>query len=95
MVTGLAWRCGLQRVRLAVQQGHEAARGGALGLGGPGPVRDSRRVLAGEDSGRSERCWAPVEPDLVGSLVVEHLMERPTLGLHGPGVITGMAWLHE
>jgi hypothetical protein len=52
-------------------------------------------VLAGEDSGRSERCWAPVEPDLVGSLVVEHLMERPTLGLHGPGVITGMAWLHE
>jgi heme-degrading monooxygenase HmoA len=45
------------------------------------------------DSGRFERCWAPVEPFLDRPLLVDHLMERPSLGHQGPGVITDLAWL--
>jgi len=52
-------------------------------------------LLTHAESGRFERCWAPVEPHLVGSLVVDHLVERPALGLQGPGVITDLSWLHE
>ena len=52
-------------------------------------------LLTHAESGRSERCWAPVEPHLVSSLVVDHLVERPALGLRGPGVITDLAWLGE
>ena len=111
----------LQRVRLAVQQGCEAAFEAALcevrqrvfmsagfrgftvlqGVEEPSTYEVQiqwetvEELLADAESGRSERCWAPVEQYLVGSLVVEHLVERPSLGLHGPGVITDLAWLHE
>src|ERR671932_484693 len=47
------------------------------------------------DSGRFERCWAPVEPFLAGPLRLEHLAERPSLAFQGPGVITDSAWLSE
>jgi heme-degrading monooxygenase HmoA len=45
------------------------------------------------DSGRFERCWAPVEPFVAGPLRLRHLAERPGLALKGPGVITDPAWL--
>jgi|SRR3954447_12692814 heme-degrading monooxygenase HmoA len=45
------------------------------------------------NSGRFERCWAPVEPFLAGPLRLRHFSERPSLGLQGPGVITDTAWL--
>jgi heme-degrading monooxygenase HmoA len=44
---------------------------------------------------RFGRCWAPVEPFLAGPLRVHHFVERPGLGLNGPGVITDLAWLSE
>jgi heme-degrading monooxygenase HmoA len=47
------------------------------------------------ESGRFERCWAPVEPYLTGPLRVEHFVPRPALSLQGPGVITDLAWLTE
>jgi heme-degrading monooxygenase HmoA len=47
------------------------------------------------DSGRFERCWAPVEAFLAGPLRVEHFVERPTLDLVGPGVITDLGWLRD
>jgi heme-degrading monooxygenase HmoA len=45
------------------------------------------------ESGRFERCWAPVRPFLAGPPRVEHFVERPGLGLNGPGVITDLGWL--
>ncbi len=45
------------------------------------------------ESGRFERCGAPVEPFLLGPPRVEHLVDRDTLALHGPGVVTDLAWL--
>lgn len=47
------------------------------------------------ESGRFERCWAPVHPFLAGPLRVDHFVERPNLALRGPGVITDRAWLSE
>jgi heme-degrading monooxygenase HmoA len=47
------------------------------------------------ESGRFERCWAPIEPYLAQPARVDHFMERPGLGLQGPGVITDLAWLSE
>ena len=44
------------------------------------------------ESGRFERCWAPVEPFLARPLQVDHLLERPSLTFQGPGVITDLAW---
>jgi quinol monooxygenase YgiN len=44
---------------------------------------------------RFGRCWAPVQPFLAAPLEVDHFIERPSLGLHGPGVITDVAWLAE
>lgn len=44
---------------------------------------------------RFERCWAPVRPFLEAPLHVTHLVERPGLGLSGPGVVTDLAWLRE
>lgn len=45
------------------------------------------------ESGRFERCWAPVTSLLAGPLHVDHFAQRPGLALQGPGVITDMAWL--
>jgi heme-degrading monooxygenase HmoA len=47
------------------------------------------------ESGRFERCWALVEPYLTGPLRVDHFVERPGLGLQGPGVVTDLAWVTE
>jgi len=47
------------------------------------------------DSGRFERCWAPVRPLLARPLRVDHFVERPSLNDHGPGVITDLAWLRD
>jgi heme-degrading monooxygenase HmoA len=46
-----------------------------------------------EASGRFARCWAPVDPFLATALRVELYAQRPSLSLHGPGVITDLAWL--
>lgn len=42
---------------------------------------------------RFEGCWAPVQPFLTSPLQVAHLVERPGLGLRGPGVVTDLGWL--
>ena len=47
------------------------------------------------DSGRFERCWAPVEPFLARPLRLGHFAERPSLALQGPGVISDSAWLRD
>jgi heme-degrading monooxygenase HmoA len=47
------------------------------------------------ESGRFERCWAPVEPFLAAPPRVEHFVERPGLGLSGPGVVTDLSWLAQ
>jgi heme-degrading monooxygenase HmoA len=47
------------------------------------------------DSGRFERCWAPVEPFLERPLGLRHFAERPSLALQGPGVLSDSAWLAE
>ena len=47
------------------------------------------------DSGRFERCWAPVEPFLARPLRLEHFAERPSLAFQGPGVITDSTWLAD
>jgi heme-degrading monooxygenase HmoA len=44
---------------------------------------------------RFERCWSPVEPFLARMPRVEHFVERPGLGLNGPGVVTDLAWLKD
>lgn len=44
---------------------------------------------------RFDRCWSPVEPFLAAVPRVERLVERPGLGLNGPGVVTDLAWLSE
>ncbi|MBK7623468.1 MAG: antibiotic biosynthesis monooxygenase [Kineosporiaceae bacterium] len=49
--------------------------------------------LAAHMDTRSVRCWAPVEPYLAGTPRVTHYLERPSLDLNGPGVITDLAWL--
>jgi heme-degrading monooxygenase HmoA len=41
-------------------------------------------------SGRAARAWAPVETYLVRDPLVDHFVERPALGLTGPGVITDL-----
>jgi heme-degrading monooxygenase HmoA len=41
-------------------------------------------------SGRAARAWAPVEAYLVRDPLVEHFLERPALGLTGPGVIADL-----
>jgi len=45
------------------------------------------------DSGRSVRCWAPIDPFLAGPLQVELFAQRPGLNLQGPGVLTDMSWM--
>jgi len=47
------------------------------------------------DSGRFERCWAPVEPLLARPRVVTYFLERPGLAAQGPGatVDLDLAWL--
>ena len=47
------------------------------------------------DSGRFERCWASVRPLIARPLRVDHLVERPSLSAHGPGVVTDLAWLRD
>ena len=56
---------------------------------------ESPEELAYFRQSRFHRCWAPVQPFLVGQLKVDHFIERPGLALHGPGVITDMAWLAD
>jgi quinol monooxygenase YgiN len=52
-------------------------------------------LIAAAESGRLERCWVVVEPFLARPLRAAHFVERPSLGLQGPGVITDLAWMHE
>ena len=56
---------------------------------------ESPEELAGFTESRFTRCWAPVNPFLAGPLRVNHFVERPGLALHGPGVVTDLAWLTE
>jgi quinol monooxygenase YgiN len=56
---------------------------------------ESAEELADFTQSRSDRCWAPVEPFLARSLRVKHFIERPSLALNGPGVISDLAWLAE
>jgi heme-degrading monooxygenase HmoA len=56
---------------------------------------ETREELDAFVAGRFEGCWAPVEPYLARMPRVEHLVERPGLGLHGPGVVTDLTWLSE
>jgi heme-degrading monooxygenase HmoA len=56
---------------------------------------ESPEELADFAASRFGRCWAPVEPFLAGPLRVTHYVERPSLALSGPGVITDLAWLSD
>jgi heme-degrading monooxygenase HmoA len=56
---------------------------------------ESSEELADFARSRFERCWAPAQPFLAGPLRVNHFVERPSLALNGPGVITDLAWLSE
>lgn len=47
------------------------------------------------ESGRFARAWSPVDGHRVGPLRADHLLERPTLGFHGPGVLTDLSWASE
>jgi heme-degrading monooxygenase HmoA len=47
------------------------------------------------ETGRFERCWAPVEPFLTGPPRVDHFAERPGLAFQRPGVTSDLAWLAE
>ena len=72
----------------------------AQGMEGPSTylvqvLWESPEELVDFTESRFARCWAPVEPFLVGPLRVKHFMERPGLALHGPGVITDLAWLSD
>ena len=49
----------------------------------------------GVDHGLFERCWAPVAPFLDRPLRAVYLVERESLALHGPGVITDQTWLAD
>jgi quinol monooxygenase YgiN len=56
---------------------------------------ESAGELADFAESRLARCWAPVEPFLAGPPRVRHYVERPGLGLNGPGVVTDLAWLSQ
>lgn len=56
---------------------------------------ESRDELAAYTATRFERCWAPVQPYLERRLEVSWFVERPTLALRGPGVVTDLAWLAD
>jgi len=56
---------------------------------------ESPEELADFTESRFARCWAPVEPFLARPVRVDHFVERPSLALDGPGVITDLAWLAE
>jgi heme-degrading monooxygenase HmoA len=56
---------------------------------------ETREELEAFLATRFERCWAPVEPFLDRMPRVEHFVERPGLGLNGPGVVTGLSWLAD
>lgn len=56
---------------------------------------ESAEELAEFAQSRFDRCWAPVQPFLVRRLRVRHFAERPGLALHGPGVISDLAWLAD
>lgn len=47
------------------------------------------------ESGRFARAWAPVDAYRTGPLRASHLVERPTLGFHGPGVLADLSWASE
>ena len=47
------------------------------------------------ESGRFARAWAPVDGHRAGPLRAEHLVERPTLGFHGVGVLTDLTWASD
>jgi len=49
-------------------------------------------LLAVAESGRLERCWTPVQAHLARPMTAEHFVERPALGLNGPGVVTDLSW---
>lgn len=42
------------------------------------------------ESGRFAGAWAPVDGHRTGPLRAEHLVERPTLGFRGPGILTDL-----
>jgi heme-degrading monooxygenase HmoA len=44
---------------------------------------------------RFARAWEPVQPFLTAKLRVNHFVERPNLGLNGPGVVTDLTWASE
>ncbi|MFI7588621.1 putative quinol monooxygenase [Spongisporangium articulatum] len=52
-------------------------------------------LLEHGESGRFDRCWAPAQPFLARPPRVDHFTEKPALDLHGPGVITDLAWLGD
>jgi quinol monooxygenase YgiN len=56
---------------------------------------ESPEELAEFAESRSTRCWAPVEPFLAVPVRIRYYVERPSLDLNGPGVITDLAWLSE
>jgi quinol monooxygenase YgiN len=58
-------------------------------------VWESPEELADFTQTRFVRCWAPIELFLAGPLRVSHFVERPSLALNGPGVITDLAWMSE
>ena len=46
-----------------------------------------------ENSGRFQKCWAPVDPFLAAPLRVDFFTPRPSLDFQGPGVITDLSWM--
>jgi heme-degrading monooxygenase HmoA len=48
-----------------------------------------------ENTGRFERCWAPVDLFLSAALRVDLLTPRPTLNAQGPGVVTDLSWMTD
>jgi hypothetical protein len=56
---------------------------------------ESPEELADHTRTRFARCWAPVDPFRAGPLRISQFVERPSLGLNGPGVITDLTWVTE
>jgi heme-degrading monooxygenase HmoA len=56
---------------------------------------ESPEELADFAESRFARCWAPIEPFLAEPLRIDRFVERPSLALNGPGVITDLAWLSQ
>lgn len=52
-------------------------------------------LKAALESGRLDRCWAPVAVYLAEPMRAAHYVERTNLADQGPGVITDLSWVRD